>query len=238
MGGGTMTARIQINPSHQGHRRRLRQRMERVTEEALEDYELLELLLTFAIPRKDTKSLAKELLQHFTGLNGLLRAERSQIEEISGIGPRASLLISLIEPLFSRALLVNRAGRVILSSPEAAAGDFQSRLGSLPVEQVHAAYVNARNVVTVAECIQEGTVDQSVVYPRKVLERALFHKASGFILAHNHPSGETNPSPQDRRLTEMLLQAARPLGVRFLDHLVIGEGEPFSFRKNGLLPLE
>lgn len=233
-----MTGEVQNSPRHQGHRKRLRRRVERVTEEALEDYELLELLLTFAIPRKDTKTLAKDLLSRFSGLNGLLRAECSQMEEVRGIGPRASLLIGLIEPLASRALLSNRNSRIILSSPEAAVGYFQSRLGSLQVEQVHAAYVNARNAVTAAECIQEGTVDQSVVYPRKVLERALFHKASGFILAHNHPSGETNPSPQDRRLTEMLAQAARPLGVRFLDHLVIGEGEPFSFRKNGLLPLE
>ena len=226
----------QQTEAHQGHRRRLRARLERATDAALEDHELLELLLTFAVPRKDTKPIAKELLNRFESLSGLFQAERKQLEDILGIGPSASLLLTLIVPLYTRALHTGKPNRAVLSSPEAAGSYFRSRLLHLQVEQVHAAYVNARNAVTAVECVQEGTVDQSVVYPRKVLERALFHKASGFILAHNHPSGDSTPSMQDRQLTDLLAQAARPLGVRFLDHLIIGEGEPFSFRHHGLMP--
>jgi DNA repair protein RadC len=221
---------------HQGHRQRLRIRLERASETVLEDHELLELLLTFALPRKDTKPPAKELLTRFQGLTGLLHADRKQLEDVPGIGPQASLLIALVAPLMARSQAAGKPNRMVLSSPEAAGSYFHTRLTHLQVEQVHAAYVNARNAVTAVECIQEGTVDQSVVYPRKVLERALFHKASGFILAHNHPSGDPTPSTQDRQLTDLLAQAARPLGVRFLDHVIIGDGQPFSFRHHGLMP--
>ncbi len=220
----------------EGHRQRLRTRLERSSDASLEDHELLEMLLTFALPRKDTKPPARELLARFQGLTGLLHADRRQLEDVPGIGPRASLLISLVAPLVARSQSEGKPVRTVLSSPEAAGSYFRSRLTHLQVEQVHAAYVNARNAVTAVECIQEGTVDQSVVYPRKVLERALFHRASGFILAHNHPSGDPTPSAQDRQLTDLLVQAARPLGVRFLDHLIIGEGPPFSFRSHGLIP--
>lgn len=218
-----------------GHRRRLRGRFERASDSALEDHELLELLLTYVIPRADTKPLAKALLSRFGDLAGVLAAETNQLLEVSGIGQRAAVLLALVSPLAARALAVSRNQRITLSTPEEAGAYFRAKLRSLQVEQVHAAFVNARNSVMAVECIQEGTVDHSVVYPRKVLERALLHKASGFILAHNHPSGDVTPSQQDISLTEGLAQAARSLGVRFLDHLIVGEGEPYSFRRHGLL---
>jgi DNA repair protein RadC len=219
-----------------GHRRRLRLRLERATDAALEDHELLELLLTFAIPRVDTKRLARSLLTRFESLAGVFSAEPSQILELPGLGPRSVLLLGLIRPLASRSLSSPRKSGVSLSSPEEAARFFHVRLGNLLVEQVHAAFVNARNRVVATDMVQEGTVDHSVVYPRKILERALHHKASGFILAHNHPSGDPTPSAQDIQLTKNLDIAARAMGVRFLDHLIIGEGEPYSFQRNGLLP--
>jgi DNA repair protein RadC len=218
-----------------GHRRRLRARMERATDVAMEDHELLELLLTFSIPRADTKPLARTLLDRFEGLAGVFSAECSQILELPGLGPRSALLLSLVRPLSSRSLCSQRNHRQSLSSPEEAARFFHTRLGNLQVEQVHAAFVNARNMVVATDLLQEGTVDHSIVYPRKVLERALHHKASGFILAHNHPSGDSTPSSQDLNLTKNLEIAARAMGVRFLDHLIIGEGDPFSFQRSGLL---
>jgi DNA repair protein RadC len=220
---------------NQGHRKRLCARYVRASDTALEDHELLELLLTFAIPRLDTKPLARRLLERFGSLNTVLGASSRQLQEVCGIGPRAALLIGLVVPLAARSLAASRNERITLTTPEDAGEYFRTKLNNLQVEQVHAAYVNARNAVTAVECLQEGTVDHSTIYPRQVLERALLHKASGFLLAHNHPSGDTSPSQQDIHLTEGLVQAARSLGVRFLDHLIIGEGEPFSFRRRGLM---
>jgi len=128
-----------------------------------------------------------------------------------------------------------KPAQVVLKSPEATGAFFQAKLKGLPEEEVHVAFVNAKNAVTATECLQQGTVDQSAVYVRKVIERALAHKASGFILAHNHPSGDPTPSSHDRELTQAVKAAAATVGIRFLDHLIIGDAAPFSFKANGLL---
>jgi len=108
-------------------------------------------------------------------------------------------------------------------------------LKGLPEEEFHVAFVNAKNAVMATVRLHQGTVDQSAVYVRQVIERALAHQASGFILAHNHPSGDPTPSPQDRELTQAVQAAAAVVGLRFLDHLIIGDEAPFSFKANGLL---
>jgi len=218
-----------------GHRERLRARYRLSGEGALQEYELLELLLTFAIPRRDTKLLAKRLLERFGTLARVFEADAASLEEIEGIGPQAATLLSLIRPLATRFLTEAPGPKTLLRSTGDAAAYFQARLKGLSEEEVHVAFVNAKNAVTTTECLQRGTVDQSVVYVRKVIERALAHKASGFILAHNHPSGDPEPSQQDRELTQAVKAAAATVGVRFLDHLIIGDGSPFSFKASGLL---
>jgi len=218
-----------------GHRERLRARYRQSGEVALQDYELLELLLTFAIPRRDTKLLAKKLLKRFGTLARVLEADSAALEEVDGIGPQAATLISLIRPLATRFLKAVPAGKTILRSSGEAVAYFQAKLKGLPDEEVHVAFVNAKNAVTATECLQRGTVDQSAVYVRKIIERALAHKASGFILAHNHPSGDPTPSDHDRELTQAVKAAAAAVGVRFLDHLIIGDTTPFSFKANGLI---
>jgi DNA repair protein RadC len=219
----------------EGHRQRLRTRYRQAGEEVLQDYELLELLLTYAIPRRDTKLLAKKLLERFGTLAHVFEAEPETLEEVDGIGPQAATLISLIRPLAARFLKATTSPHTTLRSTADAAAYFQAKLKGLPDEEVHVAFVNARNAVTATECLQRGTVDQSAVYVRKVIERALAHKASGFILAHNHPSGDATPSAHDRELTEAVKAAGTAVGVRFLDHLIIGDTAPFSFKANGLI---
>lgn len=219
----------------EGHRQRLRARYWLNGEGALQDYELLELLLSFAIPRRDTKLLAKKLLGRFGTLARVFEAEPPALEEIEGIGPQAATLISLIRPLATRFIKTMPAGKTLLRSTGEAAAYFQAKLKGLPEEEVHVAFVNAKNAVTATECLQRGTVDQSAVYVRKVIERALAHKASGFILAHNHPSGDPAPSAHDRELTQAVKAAAAAVGIRFLDHLIIGDAAPFSFKANGLI---
>ncbi|MBI3779675.1 MAG: DNA repair protein RadC [candidate division NC10 bacterium] len=218
-----------------GHRERLRARYRLSGEAALMDYELLELLLTFAIPRRDTKLLAKKLLERFGTLARIFEAEPRALEEVDGIGPHATTLISLVRPLATRFLTEPRGAKTVLRSTADVAAYFQAKLKGLLEEEVHVAFVSAKNAVTATECLQRGTVDQSVVYVRKVIERALAHKASGFLLAHNHPSGDATPSDHDRDITQALKAAAATVGVRFLDHLIIGDHSPFSFKANGLL---
>jgi len=219
----------------EGHRARLRARYRLSGEAVLQDYELLELLLTFAIPRRDTKLLAKKLLEQFGTLAHVFEADPATMEEIDGIGPQAATLISLIRPLATRFLTGAPRPKTLLRSTSEAAAYFQAKLKGLSEEEVHVAFVNSKNAVMATECLQRGTVDQSVVYVRKVIERALAHKASGFLLAHNHPSGDPTPSPQDREITQALKAAAATVGIRFLDHLIIGDGPPFSFKAAGLL---
>ena len=218
-----------------GHRERLRARYRLNGEAALEDYELLELLLTYAIPRRDTKLLAKKLLERFGTLARVFEAEPATLEAIDGIGPQVATLISLIRPLATRFVTQAPRAKTVLRSTADAAAYFQVKLKGLSEEEVHVAFVNSKNAVMATECLQRGTVDQSVVYVRKVIERTLAHKASGFLLVHNHPSGDPTPSSDDRDLTQALKAAAETVGVRFLDHLVIGETDPFSFKANGLL---
>jgi DNA repair protein RadC len=219
----------------EGHRARLRGRYRLNGEAVLQDYELLELLLTFAIPRRDTKLLAKKLLVRFGTLTRVFEAEPAALEEIDGVGPQAATLISLIRPLATRFLASASGAKTVLRSTGDASAYFQAKLKGLPEEEVHVAFVNTKNAVTATECLQRGTVDQSVVYVRRVIERALAHKASGFIVVHNHPSGDPTPSDHDRELTRTLKAAAATVSVRFLDHLIIGEATPFSFKANGLL---
>jgi DNA repair protein RadC len=218
-----------------GHRVRLRARYREVGEAGLLDYELLELLLTFAIPRRDTKLLAQKLLERFGTLSRVFEAEPAALEAVDGIGPQAATLLSLIRPLAARFLKGAPTVKNLLRSTRKAAVYFQAKLKGLPEEEVHVAFVNARNAVTATVRLKQGPADQADVYVRQVIERALAHKASGFILAHNHPSGDPTPSPQDRELTQAVKAAAALVGIRFLDHLIIGDSEPFSFKANGLL---
>jgi DNA repair protein RadC len=228
-------AGVQDRSDMEGHRSRLRTRYRAVGEAGLADHELLELLLTYAIPRRDTKDLAKALLARFGSLTAVLEADAGSLEQVEGVGPAAATLVSLIRPLSVQLVLGKKPAGTALKSPEAAASFFQIKLKGLKDEEIHAAFVDAKNAVIATERLQRGTVDQSAIYVRQVMERALAHKASGFILAHNHPSGDPTPSSHDRELTQGVKAAAAAVGVRFLDHLIIGDDTPFSFKANGLL---
>ena len=218
-----------------GHRARLRARYRQYGEAELRDDEFLELLLTFANPRRETKSLAKRLLDRFGTVAQVLESKSAALEEVQGIGPQAATLLSLIRPLATRFLKSAPTAKNLLRSTGKAAAYFQAKLKGPPEEEIHVAFVNAKNAVMATVRLQRGTVGQSAVYVRQVIERALAHKASGFILAHNHPSGDPTPSPQDCELTQAIKAAASTVGIRFLDHLIIGKAAPFSFKANGLI---
>ena len=222
-------------PHWWGHRERLRERFLRAGAKGLQDYELLELLLSYAIPRKDVKPQAKELLRRFGSLAAVLDAPLEEVQEVKGIGPRAATLLRLAKEMGEVYLGERMRGVDVLSSPSRVVDFCLFRLKGEGEEKFMVIYLNVKNEVMDYEVIQEGTVDRSVVYPRRVAEKALRRRAASVIVVHNHPSGHPDPSPEDRRITRELVEALRPLEIRLLDHIIVGKRGYFSFRERGIL---
>lgn len=222
-------------PHWWGHRERLRERFLRAGAKGLQDYELLELLLSYAIPRKDVKPQAKELLRRFGSLAAVLDAPLEEVQEVKGIGPRAATLLRLAKEMGEVYLGERMRGVDVLSSPSRVVDFCLFRLKGEGEEKFMVIYLNVKNEVMDYEVIQEGTVDRSVVYPRRVAEKALRRRAASVIVVHNHPSGHPDPSPEDRRITRELVEALRPLEIRLLDHIIVGKRGYFSFREKGIL---
>jgi DNA repair protein RadC len=222
-------------PHHLGHRERLKDRFERAGIAGLQDYEVLELLLFYALPRKDVKPLAKDLIRRFGSLKGVLDAGHESLVGVPGIGRHAALLFRLVRDLGSLYLQKRAEEKEQISSTKELIDYCLSSMGGLKDEHFAVIYLNARNKIIKVETIQEGIVNQAVVYPRKVLEKALKHKASAIILVHNHPSGHVCPSDADIRLTRVLQDAARVMDIVQHDHLIVGENRFFSFREEGIL---
>ena len=222
-------------PHHLGHRDRLKARFERAGIAGLQDYEVLELLLFYALPRKDVKPLAKDLMRRFGSLKGVLDAGHETLKGVPGIGRQAALFFRLVRDLGSLYLQQRAEEKEQISSTKELIDYCLSSMGGLKDEHFAVIYLNARNKIIKVETIQEGIVNQAVVYPRKVLEKALTHKASAIILVHNHPSGHVRPSDADIRLTRVLQDTARVMDIVLHDHLIVGENRFFSFREEGIL---
>jgi DNA repair protein RadC len=201
-----------------------------------QDYEVLELLLTFAIPRRDVKPYAKALLAQFGSLRAVFDASAEELQKVEGIGPSAAVLLQLLKETAALYLRQRLGAGTSAHSPKAILDYCRHTLQGERNERFQALYLNAKNEVVGVETVSEGTVDWSAVYPRRILEGALRHNAVGVIFVHNHPGGRAEASDGDRRLTEALAQAARGIGVRVHDHLIIGQDDWLSFREQGWLP--
>jgi len=221
--------------AHHGHRGRLKARYLASGIKGFAEHEVLELLLSYSIPRKDTKGLAKSLLKKFGGLSKVMTAAPSDLEEVPGIGEHSAVLLNLVHAVAGRLLWADAGERFRLSSPEALYSYCCVSLGSLPDEQFRAYFLNAQNGLLAEEILEDGTVDQAVVYPRKVLELALKHKAVGLLFAHNHPGGSLEPSKQDMVLTDRLVEAASAIGIKVHDHIIVTSDGYISFHEKNLL---
>ncbi len=222
-------------PHHLGHRERLKARFERAGISGLQEYEVLELLLFYALPRRDVKPLAKELLKRFGSLKGVLDADREALQATPGIGRHAAVLVGIVREVAALSLRQRAEEREQISSTKELIDYCLASMGGLQDEHFAVICLNARNRIIQVETVQEGIVNQAVVYPRKVLEKALAHKASAIILVHNHPSGHVRPSDADIRLTRILQDAARVMDIALHDHLIVGGNRFFSFREEGIL---
>jgi DNA repair protein RadC len=220
-------------PHYQGHRERLRGRFLESGAAALSDYELLELVLFAAIPRRDVKPLAKMLLAKFGSFAEVVAASRERLSEHLGEGAIAQLKIIEAAALrLSRTMLM---GKPALSSWNALLDYCAAAMARAPKEEFRVLFLDRKNFLIGDEVMNKGTVDHAPVYPREIVKRALELSASALILVHNHPSGDPTPSRADIEMTCEVVEAARALRIAVHDHLVIGRGGTASFKALGLL---
>lgn len=217
-----------------GHRQRLRERLN-AAPRGLADYELLELLLTYAVPRKDTKPAAKAMLYRFRSLGGCLAAAPEHVAEIPGLGESTITFWRTLQECLARKADSVLTNKEKFTSPDQVRDLVCSRLGHLTKEEFWILLVDNQNRLILFDQVLRGTVDQTAAYPREILELALRHHASGIILVHNHPGGDPTPSQQDRALTETISRLCSDLGLRLLDHLIVVGNDFSSFRALGLL---
>lgn len=218
-----------------GHRKRLRERFQKSGLAGFHDYEMVELILTFAIPRRDVKPLAKTLIDRFGNLAALLDAPAEELKTIKGLGANTVIAIKLFKEIATEYLRVPIIGKNYLNSLHDVLNYCHHSIAGLRDEVFQVIYLNAKNEILTTERIQAGTVDQSAVYPRKVVEAVLRHNASALVFTHNHPSGDPTPSEADKKLTRHLVQVMQAIDVSVHDHLVIARDRYFSFRESGLL---
>ncbi len=226
---------MKSTPDHTKHRKRLKARYLESGLSGFADHEVVELLLTYAVARKDMKPAAKRLLKEFKSLSGVVSADHEDLTQVEEIGEHSAILLSLVHATAERFLKQESKKLFNLSSPQALYDYCRISLGKQKREQFRAYYLNAKNNLVAEEVLQEGTVDQTVVYPRTVLEHALKHKAVGVLFAHNHPSGNLTPSSHDLKLTRLLIKTTATLGIKVHDHLIVTEEGYLSFHEKGLL---
>ena len=222
---------------HVGHRHRLRERFLKSGLEGFGDYEVVELLLTLAIPRSDVKEPAKALIARFGSLRGILDAPLEALRAVSGIGQVTPIAIQIVKAAATLYLQQSNEGRDALTDPEHLASFWRMRIGALANEVFEVAYLDSgyRLIRDGVETLEEGTIDRAAVYPRRVIEAALRRGAFALVLAHNHPNGAVSPTDQDKVLTRAIVLAAETVNIRVLDHLIVSTQQTFSFRKAGLL---
>lgn len=221
-------------PHYSGHRGRLRQRF-LAAPDALPDYELLELLLATAIPRRDVKPLAKMLIDRFGGFAEVIDAPIEVLSACDGMGDASAAVLKVVRQAAIRLSRLSVLNRPVLTNWTQLQDYCTASMGRLPTEQFRLLFLDRKNVLIADEIQQSGTVDHTPLYPREVVKRALELHASAIIMVHNHPSGDTTPSKADVDMTRMVRDALRGVGITLHDHLIVGRKGTTSFKSCGLL---
>jgi len=220
---------------HHGHRARLRARFLSAGPDALADYELLELLLFSALPRKDTKPIAKLLIETFGSFAEVIAADPDKLQAVDGLGESAVVGLKAVQAGATRLLRAGVADRPVVSSWQALIDYCTAQMAFEDVEQFRILFLDKKNKLIADEAQQKGTVDHTPVYPREVVKRALELNASALIMVHNHPSGDPTPSRADIEMTAKVKDALDVVGLILHDHIVIGRGQHISFKQQRLL---
>lgn len=219
-----------------GHRQRLREKFLARGIDAFTDAEIIELLLTFGTPRSDCKNAARDALQELGSLPAVLDAPAKRLTRIKGIGPKNIFALHFIQGVARRYLKQRLTGKKYITSSSDVADYLVHLLRGLKREAFAIIYLDASHGIIDSEVLNEGTVTINTVYPREVVISALKKNAAALVIAHNHPSGNLKPSPQDKHLTRTLHIICSFMHIRLLDHLIIGNDEkPFSFADHGMM---
>ena len=220
-------------PSYIGHRQRIKEKYKKSGIKGWLDYEVLELALSYAVPRKDTKPVAKALLSRFKTINAVLDADTKELSQINGISDHAALFIKLLKEIAVLYLEKGLQKKDLLSSPDLVYDYLKASLKGAVDEEFQTLFLDNRNQLITMETSKIGTVNRSVVYPRKVVERALYNHATGVIIAHNHPAGTLGPSEDDLAITKVIKNALKTVDINLLDHIIIGNNDYYSLKNNG-----
>lgn len=220
-------------PSYIGHRKRIREKFASAGLDSFLDHETLELLLTYALARKDTKPIAWSLLKKFGSLSAVLDADLAQLLTVRGIGPNTAQFLKLIRAVFKKYSLEEVKERITIRTPQQVLEYCKASLAGKKEECLEVIYLSVRNTVMSTQIIASGLIDRVAVSPRKIIECALLAKASALILVHNHPSGDATPSQEDIILTQDVIRAASLFGISVHDHIIVGKGAHYSLKANG-----
>ncbi len=218
-----------------GHRARLRDRLLEQGPDALLDHEIIEFLLTLAIPRRDTKPLAKALLQQFGGLSSVLTADGESLQNVPGMGASSAAALKIVQAAALRLLSEPVRTQPILASWQSLLDYLRADMAHLVHKRVRVLHLDSKNRLIRDEHVSEGSVDQAAIYVREVIKRALELGSAAIIIVHNHPSGDATPSRQDIAITRDIAEAGRKLGIALHDHIIVGREGHVSMRSKGLL---
>ncbi len=217
------------------HRSRMRLRLLTAGPEALADYELLEMVLFLALPRKDTKPIAKALLARFGSFANVIAAPVPALCEVEGMGEASAAALKTVQAAALRLARAEAREAPVLANWDRLMDYLNAVLAREPIEQFRVLFLDTRNRLLADEQQGRGTVNHTPVYPREVVRRALELQSTAIILVHNHPSGDPSPSRDDIEMTREIRRAADALGIVMHDHVIVGNGRWFSFRREGLL---
>jgi len=219
----------------EGHRKRLRAKFNRSGLAAFLDYEIIELLLALGIPRKDCKPQAKEAIKRFKTLRGVLQAPPEELQKIKGITAYNTFVIKFVQELAREFLKEQILNKAFCKSSKEVFDYLYHSMRDLKKEVFKVMFLNAQNQVIQVEDLFEGTLVASAIYPREIIEKAIKYNAAALIFAHNHPSGDSEPSDNDKQVTQNLVFAGNIMQIKVLDHLIIGDNRYFSFADGGLI---
>jgi DNA repair protein RadC len=218
-----------------GHRARLRQRLLDGGGDALLDHELIEYLLALAIPRQDTKPLAKRLLHEFGGVAGLLTASPAALAKVKGLGETSVAALKIVQAASLRLLREQASAKPVLSNWQALLDYLRADMAHHAIERVRVLHLNTKNQLIRDELMNEGSIDEAPLYAREVIRRAIDLGSAALILVHNHPSGDPSPSKADIEVTRAVVDAGRRLGITVHDHIIMAAGGHTSLRATGVL---
>ncbi len=224
-----------MNELAEGHRARLKARLVESNLGSVADYEILELILCLAIPRKDVKNLAKTLIKKFGSLGKVINAEQALLTQVSGVGPAVISTFRVFRETIASVTKEQIAETNVLSSWDKMIEYVRSTMGYNSTEQLRILFLNNKNMLLADEFQDYGTVSSISIYPREILKKVIHHSASGVILIHNHPSGSTTPSKADLELTEITSRALATLDVKLLDHIIISSTSHYSLKAHHLI---